>query len=84
VIRAPAYRVAARDTTGAGDAFHAGFIWGLLEGLEAEGVLRAAAAAAALNCRALGAQGGLPDRGGLVAFLEREEPGPWADPEGAL
>ena len=82
VIRSPAYRVEARDTTGAGDAFRAGFIWGLLEGLDAEGVLRAAAAAAAMNCRALGAQGGLPDRAELLAFLARERPGPWTGPPG--
>lgn len=82
LIRSPAYRVQARDTTGAGDAFRAGFVWGLLEGLDAEGVLRAAAAVAALNCRALGAQGGLPDRAGLLAFLARERPGPWTGPTG--
>lgn len=80
-IRCPAWPVEARDTTGAGDAFLAGFVWGLLEGLEAREVLRAAAAAAALNCRALGAQGGLPDRAELRAFLAREQPGPWIDPD---
>lgn len=75
VWRAPAFPVAARDTTGAGDAFHAGFIWGLLEGLPADGVLAAAAAAAAINCRARGAQTGLPERAELEAFLARAEPG---------
>jgi len=75
VWRAPAFPVAARDTTGAGDAFHAGFIWGLLEGLPADGVLAAAAAAAAINCRAPGAQTGLPERAELEAFLARAEQG---------
>lgn len=70
LLESPGFPVAARDTTGAGDAFHAAFVWGLLEGLDAERVLRAANAAAALNCRALGAQGGLPDRTTLEAFLE--------------
>jgi sugar/nucleoside kinase (ribokinase family) len=72
VIESPGFRVAALDTTGAGDVFHAALIWGLLEGLSVEAVLRAANAAAALSCRALGAQGGLPDREALEALLETQ------------
>ena len=49
-----------RDTTGAGDAFHAGFLYGLLKGLEIEASLRVANATAALKCRSLGARGALP------------------------
>jgi sugar/nucleoside kinase (ribokinase family) len=69
VIEVPAFAVDARDTTGAGDAFHGAFAWGLLEGRGAAEVLRAANAAAAMNCRALGAQAGLPDRTELEDFL---------------
>jgi len=69
VIESPGFRVAALDTTGAGDVFHAAFIWGLLEGLSVREVLGAANAAAALSCRAQGAQGGLPDREALVGLL---------------
>jgi sugar/nucleoside kinase (ribokinase family) len=65
----PGFRVEARDTTGAGDVFHAGFAFGLLQGWGAARVLETANAAAALSCRALGAQGGLPDRAALEAFL---------------
>ena len=72
VFESPGFRVAALDTTGAGDVFHAAFIWGLLEGLSVPAVLRAANAAAALSCRALGAQGDLPDREALEAFLEAQ------------
>jgi sugar/nucleoside kinase (ribokinase family) len=75
VIESPGFDVAALDTTGAGDVFHAAFIWGLLEGLSVEAVLRAANAAAALSCRALGAQGGLPDREALEAFLAAQARG---------
>ena len=79
-IASPAYRVTPRDTTGAGDVFHAAFVWGLLEGLEVETLLRAANAAAALSARALGAQGGLPTRNELEAFLRDQRPAPWREP----
>jgi sugar/nucleoside kinase (ribokinase family) len=68
-VSTPAFAVAVRDTTGAGDAFHAGFAFGLLQELPVSGVLRVAHAVAALNCRQLGAQAGLPDRAALEAFL---------------
>jgi sugar/nucleoside kinase (ribokinase family) len=76
----PAFRVMPRDTTGAGDVFHAAFVCGLLEGREVEELLRAANAAAALSARALGAQGGLPTRNELEAFLRDQRPGPWREP----
>jgi sulfofructose kinase len=56
----PAYRVHAADTTGAGDIFHAGFIYGLLQGWPLDRQLRFGCAAAALNCTAMGARGGIP------------------------
>ncbi len=68
-----AFRIEARDTTGAGDAFHAGFIDGLLAGLGLGRTLERAHAVAALNCRSLGAQGGLPDRAALEGFLEGQQ-----------
>lgn len=54
-----AYRVPVLDTTGAGDIFHAGFIYGLLQGWPLERQLDFACAAAALNCMAVGARGGI-------------------------
>jgi sulfofructose kinase len=56
---APAFRVQPVDTTGAGDIFHAGFIHGLLQGWPLERQLEFACAAAALNCRGVGARGGI-------------------------
>jgi sulfofructose kinase len=55
----PAYYVSVVDTTGAGDIFHAGFIYGLLQNWNLERQLDFACAAAALNCMATGARGGI-------------------------
>jgi sulfofructose kinase len=56
---ARAYRVPVADTTGAGDVFHAGFIYGLLQSWPLLRQLEFACAAAALNCTAAGARGGI-------------------------
>jgi sulfofructose kinase len=55
----PAYRVPVVDTTGAGDIFHAGFIYGLVQGWSLQQRLDFACAAAALNCTCSGARGGI-------------------------
>ena len=59
-IHSPAFTVECRDTTGAGDAFHGGFMYGLLAGLSVEETLRFANAVAGLKCRAIGARTALP------------------------
>jgi sugar/nucleoside kinase (ribokinase family) len=56
----PALRVPVVDSTGAGDIFHAGCIYGLLRGWPARDTLRFAAAAAALKCEKLGGRPGIP------------------------
>lgn len=53
----PAFQVDVVDTTGAGDLFHAGYIFALLRGDTLRDRLRFACAAAALNCIATGARG---------------------------
>lgn len=55
----PSYKVRVVDTTGAGDLFHAGFCYGILQGWELQRTLDFACAAAGLNCEALGARGGI-------------------------
>ncbi len=62
-----------RDTTGAGDAFHAGFLYGLLCGEEIETSLNWANATAALKCRALGARTTLPTLAELRETIERNQ-----------
>jgi sugar/nucleoside kinase (ribokinase family) len=59
LLHTPAYCVSVVDTTGAGDIFHAGFIYGLLQEWPLERQLEFACAAAALNCTAAGARGGI-------------------------
>ncbi|MFN2595674.1 MAG: carbohydrate kinase family protein [Pyrinomonadaceae bacterium] len=72
-VESPALPVpgACRDTTGAGDAFHAGLLHAMLSGASIEDSLRAGCAVAALNCRRLGARAGLPTREELAKFVER-------------
>ena len=60
-----------RDTTGAGDAFHAGFLYGLLTGDDVETSLKFGNAVAAIKCSALGARTALPTRYELDEFLRR-------------
>jgi sulfofructose kinase len=55
----PAFRVSVVDTTGAGDIFHAGFIYGLLQDWPLEKSLDFGCAAAALNCTGVGARGAI-------------------------
>jgi sulfofructose kinase len=71
-VRTPAFPVAVVDTTGAGDAFRAGFIAGWLAGgsdAELEEVLRWANAMAGLNCRGLGARAASPTLTEVHALL---------------
>jgi len=68
-VHAAAYRVPVVDTTGAGDIFHAGFIYGLLQGWELERLLDFSCAAAALNCMHEGARGGIRTVAAIEALM---------------
>ncbi len=57
----PAYSVPVEDTTGAGDIFHGGFIYGVLRGWGVEQTVKFATAAAGLKCRKLGGRTSIPD-----------------------
>jgi sugar/nucleoside kinase (ribokinase family) len=58
-----------KDTTGAGDAFRGGFLYGLLRGDDIETSLRFGNAVAAMKCSALGARAALPTQAQLQKFL---------------
>lgn len=72
-IRTPAFAVDCVDSTGAGDVFRGAFVAACLREPDGdvEEALRFANAAAALNCRALGAQGGLPTADEVRELLQR-------------
>jgi len=70
-IESPGYRApgGCRDTTGAGDAFHGGFLYGFLTDQDLETSLKLGNAVAAIKCSALGARTALPTILELKNFL---------------
>jgi sugar/nucleoside kinase (ribokinase family) len=72
-IESPGFEApgACRDTTGAGDAFRGGFLYGFLTGEDVETSLQFGNAVAAIKCSALGARTALPTTLELKKFLAR-------------
>ncbi|MEW6456278.1 MAG: PfkB family carbohydrate kinase [Acidobacteriota bacterium] len=71
IIRTPGYKIDAVDTTGAGDVFHAGFIYGLLNGFELRELLKFSNAVAALKCREIGGRKGIPSVPEALSFMNK-------------
>ena len=69
-FQTPGFAVQAVDTTGAGDAFHGGFIYGMLQGWNPRQVAIFANAVAALNCQTLGGRRGLPSLPQVEALVQ--------------
>jgi len=65
----PAFPVKAVDTTGAGDVFRAGFIFGLLNRMTPGDTLRFACAAAAIACSRPGAMESVPTRDEVAGLM---------------
>ena len=65
-----AFPVDVIDTTGAGDAFHGGFIYGMLQDWNLKRTIQFASAVAAINCCSLGGRSGLPTLETVERFLE--------------
>ncbi len=72
VIRVRGIEVATVDTTGAGDVFHAGFLFALLAGKPFPAMLAFGNAAAALSCRRVGGRPGIPTLDEIGAILSRQ------------
>lgn len=72
-IESPGFDISGscRDTTGAGDAFHGGVLYGLLAGEDIETSLKLGNAVAAMKCCALGARTALPSKAQLEEFLNQ-------------
>ncbi|MBI5407884.1 MAG: sugar kinase [Nitrospirae bacterium] len=71
IFHTPAFKVDVVDTTGAGDVFHGGYIYGLLQGWDLKEVVRFASAFAALKCRKLGGRAGIPSLEETKEFVNR-------------
>jgi sulfofructose kinase len=66
----PAYRVKNVDTTGAGDCYHTGYLYGLLKGRGLAERMKFGSAAAALKCGKPGARSGIPTEAELRRFMK--------------
>jgi sugar/nucleoside kinase (ribokinase family) len=69
VLQAAGFRVPVVDTTGAGDCFGAGFVYGLLQGWPLEQTVPFANAVAALKVMHRGGHSGSPRLDAVRAFL---------------
>ena len=69
--RIPAFQVAVKDSTGAGDVFHGAFAGCLAMGKGWDDTLIYSNAAAALSCTRLGARTGIPEGAEVERFLEK-------------
>ncbi len=69
-IETRGFKVKCIDSTGAGDIFHAAFVYGLAEDWKMEKVLEFSNAAAALNCTEVGARAGVKAIGEIFALIE--------------
>ena len=69
ILHVAGFKVDVVDTTGAGDVFHGGFIYGLLQNWEVTEILRFANAVAGLKCRELGGRRAIPSLDEARRFL---------------
>jgi len=74
-IRMPIFRVDPVDATGAGDAFAAGFLCGVVQGWDLERTVQLANAVGALCVTAMGTTAGLRSLEGTMEFIETRTKG---------
>ncbi len=69
----PAFVVNCQDTTGAGDVFHGAFCYAVVKDYSIDDALEFSNAMAALNCKELGAQGGISGSEAAERLIRRGE-----------
>ena len=65
------FNIDSKDTTGAGDLFHAGFLYGLSKNMSLYDILVYSNAVAAINCTKIGARGGIVDVKTSENFIQK-------------
>lgn len=71
-VHQPAFQVKSIDTTGCGDVFHGGYIYGLLQGWSLPQIVRFAAGCAALKTRSLGGRTAIAGLDETLSFLQQQ------------
>jgi sulfofructose kinase len=71
-LQIPAFTVKAVDTTGAGDVFHGGYIYGILQGWDIRDTIIFASALAAMKCKKIGGRTGIPELSEVIEFLKKQ------------
>ncbi len=69
----PAFNIDVVDTTGAGDVFHGGYIYGLLQNWNIHIAVKFASAFAALKCRKIGGRAGIPGLEEVESFMKTHD-----------
>jgi sulfofructose kinase len=72
VTHFPAFPVNAKDTTGAGDIFHAAIAFGAFQNWPLERTIQCANYCAAQSCRCLGGQDGIPSLRDIYQALDKQ------------
>jgi sulfofructose kinase len=70
IVEIPAFSVKAVDTTGAGDVFHGGYVYGILQGWNFKDTVTFASALAAMKCSKVGGKAAIPKLREIMKFLE--------------
>lgn len=68
-----AFQVEVKDSLGAGDVFHGGYLYGVLQGWEVEECCRFASAVSAMKCTQMGGRAGIPTLEEVQHFLSTGE-----------
>jgi len=72
VVYIPPFKVWAADTTGAGDIYHGGFLYGVLQGWPLKAIGQFASAAAAIGVQYFGSRAKLPTVPEVKGFLQEQ------------